>query len=69
MSTFDFNTFFGSFLYNEKMAAKCLKVASTAMSCDRDPDVNRTRMVDTVETIIQEHPDVELLLFGEMILG
>ena len=46
-----------------------LQVASVAAVCARDPRHNRARMVSTIETIVQEHPDVELVLFGEMILG
>jgi len=58
-----------SFLYNEQAATKRLKVASVAMSCDRDPDTNRTKIANTVDTIAQTHPDIELVIFGEMILG
>lgn len=60
---------FKSFLYNEKAAAEHLKVASVAMSCDRDPDINRTKIANTLDTITQAHPDVDLVIFGEMILG
>ena len=58
-----------SFLYNEQGAAKRLKVAGVAMSCDREPDVNRARMADMVGAITRAHPDTELVVFGEMILG
>jgi len=57
------------FLYNEQAATKRLKVASVAMSCDRDPDANRARIADTVGAIMQAHPDTELVIFGEMIIG
>ena len=57
------------FLYNEQAATKRLKVASVAMSCDRDPDANRARIADTVGAIVQAHPDTEHVIFGEMILG
>lgn len=56
-------------LYNEKEATKQLKVATVAMQCDREPAVNRTKAAKTVEAIMQVHPDVELIVFGEMILG
>jgi predicted amidohydrolase len=60
---------FRSFLYNEQAAKRRLKVASVAMSCDRNPDVNRTRIAEIVEMITLSHPDVDLVVFGEMILG
>jgi predicted amidohydrolase len=60
---------FKSFLYNEEIATKRLQVAGVALSCDRDPDVNRARIADTVSDIMQAHPDTELVVFGEMILG
>jgi predicted amidohydrolase len=60
---------FKSFLYNEQAATKRLRVASVAMSCDRDPDVNQAKIADTVNAIMQAHPDTELVMFGEMILG
>ena len=58
-----------AFLYNERCAAKRLKIASVAMSCDRQPDVNRARIAGTIEAIMQANPDVELIFFGEMTLG
>lgn len=39
------------------------------MSCARDPVVNRTKIVNTIDTIVQMDPAVELVIFGEMILG
>ncbi len=58
-----------SFLYNEQKAVKHLKIASVAISCDRDPAVNRSKIVSTVDEIKKNHPDTELVVFGEMILG
>jgi len=58
-----------SFLYNEQAASKSLKVVSVAMSCHRDPGTNRLRIASTLDTIAQAHPDVDLVIFGEMILG
>ncbi|HEY45884.1 MAG TPA: carbon-nitrogen hydrolase family protein [Anaerolineae bacterium] len=60
---------FKSFLYNEQAAIKRLKVASVAMSCDRDPDANHAKIADTLSSITQTHPDIKLVIFGEMILG
>jgi predicted amidohydrolase len=58
-----------SLLYDEERAEKRIKAAITAMRCDRDVDNNRTRMVTTINTIMQDDPEVELVVFGEMILG
>jgi predicted amidohydrolase len=60
---------FKSLLYNEQAATRHLKVASVAMSCDRDPDVNRIRIANTLDMISQADPGVDLVVFGEMILG
>ena len=60
---------FKSFLYNQENAKRRLQVAGVALSCDRDPDVNRARIADTVIDIMQAHPEAELVVFGEMILG
>lgn len=57
------------FLYNEQTTTKRLKVASVTISCDRDPDTNRTKITNMVDTITQIHPDVDLVIFGEMIIG
>jgi predicted amidohydrolase len=60
---------FRSFLYDEQAATRRLTIASVAMTCDREPEINRTRIANTVDTIVQAHPGVELVIFGEMILG
>jgi len=60
---------FRSFLYNEQNAARHLKTASVTMSCDRDPVVNRLKIVNTVDRIKSDQPDIELVIFGELILG
>ena len=39
------------------------------MCCECDPDKNRIKMITTINTILQMYPDVELVIFGEMILG
>ena len=52
-------------LYDEKEATKKLKVATVAMRCDREPSVNRARMVKMTEAIKRAHPDVELVLYGD----
>ncbi|UCD58982.1 MAG: carbon-nitrogen hydrolase family protein, partial [Candidatus Hydrogenedentota bacterium] len=60
---------FRRFLYNEKEADKRLKVATIAMQCDVDPEVNRRKMVGMIHHVKDAHPDVELIVFGETILG
>jgi predicted amidohydrolase len=58
-----------SFLYNEEAATKRLKLASVALECDREPETNRAKMGQMTGAIMGAHPDVELVLFGETILG
>ena len=58
-----------SVLCAEHTATKRLKIANVAVSCALDPTANRAKIVDTVDVIIQAHPDVELVIFGEMVLG
>jgi hypothetical protein len=58
---------FRTFLYNEQVATKRLKIASVAMTCDREPDINRARIANMIDAIMQAHPDVELVILGEMI--
>ena len=56
-------------LYNISKATKKLNVATTAMICDENPDKNIQKMANLVEEIKQNHPDVELIVFGETIHG
>jgi predicted amidohydrolase len=58
-----------TFLRDEQNTNRELKVANVAMGCDRDADVNRARLVNTIDAIMQKDPAVELVIFGEMILG
>ena len=44
-------------------------VAATAMQCDRDPNINRINVANTVDIIMKAHLDSELIIFGWMILG
>ena len=60
---------FIKWLYAEETANKRIKIATTAMKCDRDPVENRKSISRIINQILQEHPDVELVVFGEMILG
>jgi predicted amidohydrolase len=58
-----------SWFFDEKIAAKQLKIASVTMQCDLDPEVNRKRIIDWIRKVKLSHPDVELILFGETVLG
>jgi (R)-amidase len=60
---------FKSFLYNPREASKRLRVATVAMECDVDPENNRKKIVNIVNDIINDYPDVELIVFGEAVLG
>jgi len=64
-----FTTSIRTFLYNEENASRVLKVASVAMTCDRDTHITRAKIIETIVTIMESHPDVELVVLGEMILG
>lgn len=65
----DGGTVLKTMLYDESQATKRLTVASVAMQCDREPAANRAKVAGTVEAIAEAHPDVGLVVFGEMILG
>ena len=56
-------------LYNVSKATKSLKVATTAIICDENPDKNTQKMVNIIKEIKTKHPDIELILFGETIHG
>ncbi|MFC2108680.1 carbon-nitrogen hydrolase family protein [Candidatus Bipolaricaulota bacterium] len=46
-----------------------MHVATVAMTPDLNPQVSRDRMKQIVEETVREHPDIQLILFGETILG
>jgi predicted amidohydrolase len=56
-------------IYNENEPTASLNVATVAMQVDRSPDVNLEKMTSIVHRIVCEEPDVELIVFGESILG
>jgi predicted amidohydrolase len=59
----------GTVHYDTTGANIHLNVASIAMQCDREPDVNLDKICHYVEQICEAHPEVDLIFFGEMILG
>jgi hypothetical protein len=54
-------------LYDERIARRRLDVAAVTMCCNRNPRVNRDRLFAEVQETKVEHPDVALVIFGEMI--
>ncbi|TFG72813.1 MAG: hypothetical protein E4H27_01910, partial [Anaerolineales bacterium] len=56
-------------LYDETVSGKRLKIATVTLQCDREPENNRIKMTQIITSIMQTHPDVELIMLGEMILG
>ena len=55
--------------YDESLATKYLAVAAATISSDKlDKSVTLNRMQEMVETIVTEHPDVQVITFGELIL-
>lgn len=58
-----------SFLYDEKGSKTRLKVATVAMECDTVPEKNRDIMVEIIHRILIDQPGVDLIVFGETILG
>ncbi len=57
------------FLYNVKNTDITLKVASVAMKCDPSLERNLQTIKQYITRIIAAHPEVELILFGEVILS
>ncbi len=53
----------------ERRSPKILSVATVAMTPDLNPQISRDRMKRLVEDTKRDHPDVRLILFGEVILG
>lgn len=39
------------------------------MQYDRDPTINLNKIATTIDMIMKAHPDNELIILGEMILG
>ncbi len=56
-------------LYDDRGASRRLTVATVTMTCDPSPAVNLAKMTAYVRRIKADHPDVELVFFGETITG
>jgi predicted amidohydrolase len=59
----------GNMKYDTTGASIRLHVASVAMQCDRLAENNILKMENFIEQIVTENPEVELIVFGELILG
>jgi len=46
-----------------------LKIATVAISPDKEPDLNRSKIVKFVTDIKNSHSNIDLIVFGEVILG
>ena len=62
-------SWFRKYLYDFSKAERTLKVATVAMQCDLSPKKNLERMTNFIQQIKEEQPQVELIFFGETILG
>lgn len=58
-----------SWLYNTQTTGDHLKVACVTISIDQDPAKNMENLIKQVDAILLTHPDIELVVFGEMLLG
>jgi len=60
---------FKLWLYNTKSSGDLLKLVCTTISVDQDPEKNLENLSNRVDTIMVTHPDTEMIVFGEMLLG
>lgn len=56
-------------LYDDRNAERRLRVAAVSMRCDPNPESNREKIAAQVTEIAVNNPDVELVFFGEAVLG
>ncbi|MBN1649244.1 MAG: hypothetical protein JW874_14500 [Spirochaetales bacterium] len=52
--------------YDDDDAPLRLNAAAVCLEADTDPAVNLAKVLDFVDTIVSEHPDVRLIVFGEI---
>jgi len=57
------------FLYDDINSDRRLHIAAVSMRCDRSVEVNRGKMAEQVNAIIAQHPEVDLIFFGEVVSG
>ena len=58
-----------SWLYTPGETSGRLTIATVTKACEMTPDANLANMNHIITNIMREHPDVNLIMFGEMILG
>jgi len=55
--------------YDESGADLYLPVAAVAMASDADKATSVARILDTIDTVTSEQPDVRVIVFPEMAVG
>ncbi len=56
-------------VYDDSGATKTLHVASVCMRCSKVKADNLTNMETMIDLIVADHPEIDLIVFGETILG
>ncbi|MBN1835993.1 MAG: carbon-nitrogen hydrolase family protein [Spirochaetales bacterium] len=56
-------------MYDDSGATKFLHAAAVCMRCAKDKAENLTDMEAMIDLIVADHPEVDLIVFGETILG
>lgn len=56
-------------VYDDSGATKTLHAASVCMRCSKDKADNLTDMEAMIDLIAADHPEIDLIVFGETILG
>jgi predicted amidohydrolase len=62
------HSFVKAWLY-ESGATRELTVAAVTLRPDKDPEATLVRLAEEVSAVKRSHPEVDLVLFGEVILG
>lgn len=56
-------------VYEDTLATKFLNVTAVSMDVSKEKEENLANMKTLILKVMQEHPETELILFGETILG
>jgi len=56
-------------VYDDSGATKTLHVAAVCMCCSKDKADNLTNMEAMIDLIVADHSEIDLIVFGETILG
>jgi predicted amidohydrolase len=65
----DLMSWLNRFLYDDRNAERRLCIAAVTMRCNPVLEINREKMAAQVEAILADHPDVDLIFFGEAVSG